>query len=628
MVPSGKGFFCEWKEWVMAAKKTGLFRILMNPIVFPKMLHHFLVLLLVGGGVLLPGAHAGTVDVQAGETASDLEFNQVVQTTNTEHPALLQGTSGELVARMGKGPTSAPITIVEFADFQCPFCVKVVSTLESLLERYPDQVRLMFKHLPLPMHPKAPLAHEASIAAGAQGQFWAMHDLLSANLNRMDRVDLLEYAEMLDLDVAQFGAALDSGQYRDIVEADVQEAQRLGITGTPTFFINGRKVVGAQPLAVFETIIREELGLAPLPSAPAQSSMLPTAIPVQDSPVQGYWGAPVTIVEYSDFECPYCQKVTPTLRQVLQHFDGQVRVVFKHFPLPFHPDALLAHHAALAAREQEKFWEMHDVLFDHQRALKSDDLMTYARQIGLDLQQFSDALKDSKLSAHIEQDRSEGTSLGVTGTPTFFVNGTKMVGAQSFEVFQRVIASALGATPVSPVPSEPETLPVTVTGPATAPVKVTVFADFHSPLSAQVAELLRTLPQDYRDQAQVAFKHFPLPFHPKAKLAHEAAVAAGVQGQFWAMHDWLFQHQGQFEADAIFASAKLLGLDAAQFQHDVLGHAFLESIRQDMIEGRDLNVRGVPTLFINDVRLDGVVQPAMVRSVIDRELAASLQAKR
>jgi len=592
------------------------------------MVQKFLILILVGVVLFLSWEHAGADSFQKRIVDPDFALNQVVQTGVQKTQAISGEQSGERVPWMVQGPTSAPITIIEFADFQCPYCVKVVPTLEAVLERYPDQVRLVFKHLPLPMHPKAPLAHEASVAAGAQGQFWTMHDLLYANRHQMDRADFLGYAETLGLDVVQFETALDSGQYREIVEADMQEAQRLGITGTPTFVINGRKLVGAKPLAAFETIIREELGLDPLPPVPAPPSMLPTAIPVQDSPVQGYWGAPVTIVEYSDFQCPYCQKVTPTLRKVLQHYDGQVRVVFKHFPLPFHADAPRAHQAALAARAQEKFWKMHDVLFDHQDALKPDDLMTYARQIGLDLPTFAGALKDSKYAAQIEQDRSEGTSLGVTGTPTFFVNGTKLVGAQSFDAFQRVIASALRDTPASPLPLEQNAPLVTVQGPATAPVKVTVFADFQSPLSAKVADLLRTFPEDYHDQVQVAFKHFPLPFHPKAKLAHEAAMAAGAQGQFWAMHDWLFQHQGPLGANVLVASAKQLGLDEERFQHDLEAHEMMEAIRHDMIEGRNRNVRGVPTVFINDVRLDGVMSPAMVRSVIDRELAGSLQTKR
>ncbi len=595
---------------------------------FWLMISSLFVPLLIGISLCISYEQAVAADSRTPDQSDPVDANLLIETINNDRPAFLEEQSGNQLHKMAKGASAATITIVEFADFQCPFCVNVVPTLEAILERYPDQVRLVFKHLPLPMHPKAPLAHEASIAAGAQGQFWPMHDLLYANRQQMDRVDLIGYAETLDLDVSQFEMALNTGQYTDVVEADVQEAQRLGITGTPTFFINGRKLVGAQPVAVFENIIREELGLEPLPSAPAPPPMLPTAIQVQASPVQGYWGAPVTIVEYSDFQCPYCQKVTPTLRKVLQHYDGQVRVVFKHFPLPFHADAPLAHRAALAAGEQEKFWEMHDVLFERQEALKPDDLMDYARQIGLDLPKFTSALKDSKHPAQIEQDQLEGRRLGVTGTPTFFVNGTKLVGAQSFDAFQRVIASSLGTTPASLSPSEQNKLPITAQGSATASVKLTVFADFRSPLSAKVAELLRTLPGDYPEHVQVVFKHFPLPFHPKAKLAHEAAMAAGAQGQFWTMHDWLFQHQGPLGAEALVASAKHLGLNEEQFQQDLNGHETLEAIRQDMIEGRALNVRGVPTLFINDVRLDGVVQSAMIHSVIDRELAASYQAKK
>ena len=145
-----------------------------------------------------------------------------------------------------KGPATAPITIIEFSDFECPFCAQAQPALDEILAAYPDQIRLVFKHNPLPFHPHAPLAHEAALAAGAQGKFWEMHDLLFTNQQRLTRDDLLRYAQQLDLDLIAFAEALDGGVYTSAVELDRVEAQGLGVTGTPTFFISGRRLVAAR----------------------------------------------------------------------------------------------------------------------------------------------------------------------------------------------------------------------------------------------------------------------------------------------------------------------------------------------------------------------------------------------
>jgi protein-disulfide isomerase len=157
------------------------------------------------------------------------------------------------------GSPHAPVTIVEFSDFQCPFCRGVVPTLKQLLARYPDRVRVVFRDFPIPsLHPDAPLAHEAARCAGEQGQFWPYHDLLFERTN-MNATALKQYAADLKLDEAKFAECLDSGRTRAAVGADVEEGSRLGVTGTPTFFINGTPLVGNVPLADFQRAIEREL---------------------------------------------------------------------------------------------------------------------------------------------------------------------------------------------------------------------------------------------------------------------------------------------------------------------------------------------------------------------------------
>jgi len=158
-----------------------------------------------------------------------------------------------------RGPEDAPITIVEFSDFQCPFCSRVHPTLQRLLASYSDDVRLVFKHKPLPMHPDAMLAHRASIAADQQGRFWEMHDQIFANIRDLSRATLIEYARELTLDLPRFLRDLDNTALTAQIDRDLAESDRLGITGTPTFVINGHRLTGAQPYENFQTLIDREL---------------------------------------------------------------------------------------------------------------------------------------------------------------------------------------------------------------------------------------------------------------------------------------------------------------------------------------------------------------------------------
>ncbi|OLB34829.1 MAG: hypothetical protein AUH11_16850 [Acidobacteria bacterium 13_2_20CM_57_17] len=159
-----------------------------------------------------------------------------------------------------RGSPQAPVMIVEFSDFQCPFCRKVQSTLKNLLEKYPGQVSLAYRDFPLRgMHSQAELAAEASRCAAEHGKFWEYHDLLFANPDKLDRAGAARMAESLVLNQKQFDACLSSGKYTEQIEQDLQDGIRAGVEGTPGIFINGILLSGAQPEAAFEKIIRAEL---------------------------------------------------------------------------------------------------------------------------------------------------------------------------------------------------------------------------------------------------------------------------------------------------------------------------------------------------------------------------------
>jgi protein-disulfide isomerase len=158
------------------------------------------------------------------------------------------------------GPESAPVTIVEFSDFQCPFCARAGPVVKQVLARYPEQVRLVYRHYPLEsIHSRARAAAEAAACAEEQDRFWDYHDLLFANARALEDTDLERYAAEVELDLEGFKACRAEGRRREAVERDIADAREAGVSGTPSFFINGRMLGGAQPLEEFVRVIEAEL---------------------------------------------------------------------------------------------------------------------------------------------------------------------------------------------------------------------------------------------------------------------------------------------------------------------------------------------------------------------------------
>ena len=160
------------------------------------------------------------------------------------------------------GNPDAPITLVEFTDFQCPFCSRAFNTLNELVQNNPDKVRIVFKHNPLPFHQKADAAHRAAEAAGMQGQFWPMYHKIFENQAHIDLPDLENYARELGLNVEQFKADMDSDAVKNRLKADIDQAKSLNVTGTPSFFMNGTFIRGALPIDRFQNSLDTELKIA------------------------------------------------------------------------------------------------------------------------------------------------------------------------------------------------------------------------------------------------------------------------------------------------------------------------------------------------------------------------------
>ncbi len=172
--------------------------------------------------------------------------------------------------------------------------------------------------------------------------------------------------------------------------------------------------------------------------------------------VRGDADAPVTVVEYGDYECPYCAAAAPVLRQLVDESDGRVRLVFRNFPIADrHPYALTAALAAEAAGDQGAFWPMHDLLLERQEHLTPKDLLSYAAELGLDVEAFRDTLRAHATADRVAEDVQTAELSGVSGTPTFFVNGRRHYGAYDIATLQKAVKTARARVEVATAPPPP-----------------------------------------------------------------------------------------------------------------------------------------------------------------------------
>ena len=186
----------------------------------------------------------------------------------------------------------------------------------------------------------------------------------------------------------------------------------------------------------------ETIAAAPTPTSALVNKVY--EVDLASAPVKGVDSAPVTIAEFAEFQCPFCQDVNATLQQIEERYKGRVRFVWKHLPLvSIHSHAMDAAVAAEAARNQNKFWEYHDKLFANQKQLAPDDLRRYAQELGMDLARFDGDRQDPALKVKVQEDMAEATQLGVRSTPTFFINGRLVSGAMPFETFATIIDEEL-----------------------------------------------------------------------------------------------------------------------------------------------------------------------------------------
>jgi protein-disulfide isomerase len=368
-----------------------------------------------------------------------------------------------------EGPNDAPVTIVEFIDYQCPFCRRVETTREQLLKKYGSQVRFAIRHNPLPFHPRALPAARLAIEAFKQkgnAGFWQVHRRLLQS-EELDDAKLLGIADALKLDHTRAKQVIEAPAHQAILDSDEALAADLKATGTPYFFINGIRLSGAQPLESFAQVIDEQLKKARdltgtgTPAAAVYSTLMKKAVrpdpfehkavppPTAKNPQRGAISAPVVIDVFTDFQCPFCSRVLPTLTELEHDFPGKLRIVYRSRPLPFHKQARPAAEAALEAFRQKGntgFWKMFNRLFEVQSiygALELPELERYAKEQGLDVERFRHALNEHEHEREIAADETIADQQEISGTPACVINGIFISGAQPVGSFKQAVRAAM-----------------------------------------------------------------------------------------------------------------------------------------------------------------------------------------
>ncbi|MEM1347533.1 MAG: thioredoxin domain-containing protein [Myxococcota bacterium] len=412
------------------------------------------------------------VSPAAANYAKELDAQRVAFTAASEDPGASMSVELQPLPvgdSYVQGPDDASVTIVMFSDLECPFCSRAHVDMEALRASYPDDVRLVFKHFPLTqIHPNARGAAVAAMAAGAQGKFW---EFVEAAFHQQDRLGPELYAEImagLGGDLEAFEKALRDDALAKTIAADIELGDAIQVQGTPTIYLNGVQLPpGVSPEQLGEVVEQQReivaafkrAGVAedeiywrmvraqyqPPVAPPEQSGDEETPgvvyIPLGDSPARGASldDALVTIVAFSDFECPFCSRANPAIDEALRTHSDKIRLVFKHFPLPFHKRADEAAKLSIIAASQDKFWAVHDLLFANQDALADADLQRYADEAGLGIPDITQAMQDPALLQRIEDDMTLGVQSGVQGTPTFFINGQRFSGVLEPDMLEALI---------------------------------------------------------------------------------------------------------------------------------------------------------------------------------------------
>jgi protein-disulfide isomerase len=418
----------------------------------------------------------------------------------------------DIKGRPYKGAKNAKVVIAEWSEFQCPWCKRTNPLFEKLLKKFPNDVKLVWFDFPLRFHKQAmPAAIAAWEVFQQKGNkaFWAFHDKVFANNRNITTENLAKWAKEVGANPKKVTAAVKEKKHQKVVRASMRAGQKIGVRGTPTVIINGKKYRGRRDPDTVAAVIKAQIDKANktigkggvtaanyyahiqkkalnrvkyLPGSKGKrrgkrrkrKRLDPNAIyKVEVSPKdvgKGPKNALVTIVEWSDFQCPYCKWAACIADHITEAYPKDVRLVFRHNPLRFHRQAMPAAEAAMAAWAQKGdkgFWAMHDKLFPTEKCSKKPpmphirkwlralprpapkmdmELFTkYAKELGLNLAQFKKDMESHKFQKMIKEQQAIAVKLGARGTPAFFINGKYVRGIRPFATMKKMIDREIAA---------------------------------------------------------------------------------------------------------------------------------------------------------------------------------------
>lgn len=311
----------------------------------------------------------------------------------------------------------------------------------------------------------APAGDAGAVVATINGTPITDADLAAAASDELKQFDMQIYKikknaldELIEQKLIAEAAKKDGKSVEDYVKININDkVKKADDAEMKAFYEQHKDQVGGKPFDEVKESISQYMNrraaqnahdtlIAQLKKdAKVEISLEPPRVVVEggDNPSKGPKNAPITIIEFTDYECPFCGRVRPTIAQVMDKYKDQVRYVLRDYPLPFHGNAKKAAEAAHCAGDQNKYWEMSKVLFQNQKALSATDLKKYAKDISLNQDKFDKCLDSGKYAKKVDENQAAGGKVGVNGTPAFFINGIPLSGAQPLDSFTVIIDAEL-----------------------------------------------------------------------------------------------------------------------------------------------------------------------------------------
>lgn len=351
------------------------------------------------------------------------------------------------------GADSVNVKVVLFSSFGNQESVDFASAVDSIKKDFGDKVQIRYKHKVIPApHPDAIFAAEVAAAANAQGKFWPLFDKLMKS-SSISASSVESAAKEVGVNWAKAKAEVDAGKYRTQVYRDSLLASEVAANTYPNVMVNGVRLNSPKTYDRLKPIIEEQIKKAAEQTKSLgksgnalyaelikdgktfeQMAGPKQTFDISGSPVLGKPTAKIQVAVFEDFQCPFCAKVGPNVKEFQKRFPNDVAIVFKHMPLDIHDKAQAASEASMAAlaQGQDKFWAYHDILFNNQQSLDMDNLKKFAEQAGLDMAKFNKDMESGVGKSVISRDVQEGGKAGVGGTPSVYVNGMKYQGPRGY----------------------------------------------------------------------------------------------------------------------------------------------------------------------------------------------------